>query len=383
MDSSWGREPLWYLSNKPKIWSHIGMAGTIHLFDFIATPSELPGGICPIFGNDRFLQNLAVNTIRSKFGDEIVQLDASTCDWPDVVDELHSSSLFDFGARKMLLLDNADSFVKSRRSQLEQLQSGGLDSVLLLIVTAWASNTKLYKQIDKSGLQIHCDAPIIKRGRGKQRDDAKVIKWLCDRAKSEYEFELPTSCAPVIIELTECNFGRMDQELAKLSLYAEGGEALSPLRVKKIVGGWPAQTMWTAIDAALEGRAGHAIEMLHQLFAAGEHPLAMFGQISWSLRRYAQVGELVARDSRNKRRVNLSDSLKQAGFRAWGNEMDSAGARLKQLGRERVKKLLDWIIETDYALKRSHSREDRGRMKLEQLFVRMAEELGPQTAKTS
>ena len=360
------------------------MSGTIHVFDFVSKPpGNLPNGICPVFGGERFLQNLASKAFRLHFGGEdgsLVQLDGSNCDWPDLLDELNTSSLFDFGARKVVLLDNADAFVKQHRGRLEDLQATEVDAVLILIVTSWASNTKLYKAIDKTGVQIHCDPPIIKRGRSKQRDDAKIIKWLCARASEDYGFDLPQSCAPVLIELTDCNFGRMDQELAKVCLYVDEEKELKPIDVKKIIGGWPAQTMWSAIDAALEGRAGHAIELLHQLVAAGEHPLAMFGQISWSLRRYAAVGELVSRDSRNRRPVNLGESLKQAGFRAWGNEMNDAGSRLKQLGRVRVSQLLDWLVETDYALKRSHSREERGRLKLEELFIRMAEELGPQTA---
>ena len=179
-----------------------------------------------------------------------------------------------------------------------------------------------------------------------------------------------------MIELTQCNFGRMEQELGKLCLYADESD-LTPLAVRKIVGGWPAQTMWSAVDAALDGRAGQSIDLLKQLFDAGEHPLAMFGQISWSLRRFAEVGELVTRDSRNGRRVNLNDSLKAAGFRPWGNELDNATARLKQLGRKRVANLLDQIVEADFALKRSHSKEHRARLLLELLFTKMSEQLSP------
>ena len=39
--------------------------------------------------------------------------------------------------------------------------------------------------------------------------------------------------------------------------------------------------------------------------------------------------------------------------------------------------MLDWLLEADLALKRSHSKPDRGRLVLEMLFVKMAKELGP------
>ena len=362
----------------------MGMQGTVHIFDFIADKKsslETPVGFCPLFGGERFLQKLALNAISDKWGGEdsdfsTTKLEGSTCQWSDVIDELCSKSLFDAGSAKIVIVDNADPFVKQNRDRLEDLADNPpTEGVLVLVVESWASNTKLYKRIDKKGLQLHCDAPIIKRGRGKQRDDAKIIKWLVARAKKSYDFKLPQNAATALSELAECNFGRMDQELNKISLYASESEELTPLDIRKIVGGWPTQTMWTAIDSALDGRAGHALDLLGQLFAAGEHPLAMFGQISWSLRRYAEVGELVTRDSRNGRRINLSDSLKAAGFRTWGNELQTAGARLKQLGRERVSQLLDQIVEVDSALKRTHSREERGRLMLELLFTRMSEQL--------
>ena len=356
------------------------MSGTIHVFDFLANDKvDLVGPICALFGTERFLQQLACDAIQSRSGGEhadfaVTKLDAASCDWSEVHDALSTRSLFAGDDTQIVIVDNADAFVKQNRDRLEKRIASDSSGILVLVVETWASNTKLYKQIDRSGIQIHCDAPIIKRGRSKQRDDAKTIKWLIARAKKQFNFSLSQPAATVVLELTECNFGRMEQELGKICLFADEAE-LTPLEIRKIVGGWPAQTMWSAIDAALDGRAGQAIDLLKQLFDAGEHPLAMFGQISWSLRRFAEVGELVSRDSRNGRRVNLNDSLKQAGFRPWGNELETATARLKQLGRKRVAILLEQIVEADFALKRSHSKEDRARLLLELLFTKMSDQL--------
>ena len=119
------------------------MSGTIHVFDFVGKPGDLPDGLCALFGSERFLQNLAIRCIRKTFGEDITQLDGNTCDWPDVLDELNSQSLFDFRARKIVLVDNADGFVKQNRSRLEDLQAAKLEAVLILIVGSWASNTCL------------------------------------------------------------------------------------------------------------------------------------------------------------------------------------------------------------------------------------------------
>lgn len=355
------------------------MSGTIHAFDLAKPPAEKPKGVCPLFGSERFLQRLAVKELVNWLADgdtefSATEFDGNTCAWADVVDELSTRSLFGGDGPRIVVVDEADKFVKNHRDQLEKLVEKPAAGLLVIVVSSWASNTKLYKRIDKAGLQIRCDAPT-KGGRSKARDDSKVIKWLVKRAKAEYDFKLPETCATVLIELTECNFGRMEQELAKLTLYVDADEPFEPNAVRMIVGGWSKKTMWEAIDAAADGRAGHALDMLDQLFRSGEHPLAMFGQISWSLRRFAEVGEIASRDVRNRRRFDMKESLKTAGFRAWGGEIANAERRLKEIGRERVGQLYSWLAETDLALKRTHSKAERGRLMLEKLFVRLAEEV--------
>ena len=359
------------------------MSGTIHAFDLMSKPpAEKPAGVCPLFGSERFLKKLAIKKLIEWLSDgdaeySSTELDGNHCTWADVNDVLSTRSLFGGDGPQIVVVDEADKFVKNHRDQLERLVENPPSGVLVLVVDSWASNTKLYKRIDKGGMQIQCDAPFTKRGKGKSRNDGKIIKWLIARAKKDYDFKLPETCATVLIELTECNFGRMDQELAKLCLYVEEDKELDPASVRTIVGGWTTKTMWEAIDAAADGRAGHALDMLDQLFRSGEHPLAMFGQISWSLRRFAEVGELAARDVRNRRRFDMQGSLKAAGFRAWGGEIASAERRLKQIGRKRIGQLYKWLVETDLALKRTHSKADRGRLMLEKLFVKLAEELQP------
>ncbi len=178
-----------------------------------------------------------------------------------------------------------------------------------------------------------------------------------------------------MIELTDCEFGRMDQELQKLALYADKNGKVDSKKIKQVVGGWRTRTMWEAIDAATEGDAAKALELLDQLIRSGEHPLALFGQMSWSLRRYATATEIVMRQLRSGRKADLPGAMKAAGFRAWGGELAASEQRIKQLGRRRAELMMDWLLEADLALKRSHSQEHRGRLVLEKLFVKMAKEL--------
>ena len=359
------------------------MTGTLHAFEMIhQTAPAQATGICPVFGSERFLKKLVVKTLVDAMGDSeaefsSAQFEGASASWADVMDELSTRTLFGGGGPKVVVVDEADGFVKEHRGQLEKLvENPPADGLLILVVDSWASNTKLYKRCEKSGLQVQCDPPVIKRGRGKSRDDAKIAKWLKTRAHEQYNFDLPAAGPAILVELTECNFGRMEQELAKLSLYA-ADQPLDNNRIREIVGGWPAQTMWSAIDAATDGNAGAALALLDQLLRSGEHPLALLGQMSWSLRRFAEVGELAQRDVRNGRRVDMGAALQKAGFRSWGGELDNASRRLKQLGRDRVSQINRWLLEADLALKGTHSKPERGRLVLESLFVKMSSELSP------
>ena len=136
------------------------------------------------------------------------------------MDELCTVSLFGGGGPKLVVLDNGDDFVKRNREKLEDYvnQPRG-NGTLVLVVGAWAKNTRLYKAIDKAGLQVQCDPPT--KPRGKNPDLARVAKWIVARAKSEHDFKLSSSGADMVVELTNCDFGRIEQELCKLALYVD------------------------------------------------------------------------------------------------------------------------------------------------------------------
>ena len=111
---------------------------------------------------------------------------------------------------------------------------------------------------------------------------------------------------------------------------------------------------------------------LANLLQSGEHPLALYGQLSWSLRRYGRLWENISRQTRAGSKPDLSVALGQAGFRQWGGEMDVAGDSVRQLGRVRVKQFYDWLLQTDLSLKGTHSESNRARFALENLFFKMA-----------
>jgi DNA polymerase-3 subunit delta len=70
--------------------------------------------------------------------------------------------------------------------------------------------------------------------------------------------------------------------------------------------------------------------------------------------------------------VNLPEAAKAAGFRGFPEELKKAERQLRQIGSARAGKLYQWLLETDLALKGSHSGKDRARFAIERLFLRLA-----------
>jgi DNA polymerase III subunit delta len=348
---------------------------TVHAFEFLESPAaSVKGQLIVLFGNDRFLQVLArqklVGILASDEAEfDVNVFDGETVQWRDVADSLHTASLFSQGNR-LTVIDNGEHFAAANRVQLEEfLDHPPKDGVLVLVVSTWAASTRLYKKLEKEGCQVHCGEPQIRSGSGKSRDSAGICKWIVKRASQVHQLALTQTLARQLMEIVEWNTGRAEQEMAKLSLF---GQQVDESTLRAVCGGWKVQSVWDAAMAATQGKTGEALQHLANLIQSGEHPLALYGQLSWSLRRFGRLWEISTRQMRQGTRVDLSANLARAGFRNWSGEMAAAESSATQLSRVRVRRFYEWLLETDLALKGTHSDPSRARFALERLFFRMA-----------
>ena len=354
------------------------VSAPLHALDALANPKLPFSAMTALFGDDRFLQLEALQHLQAVWlgADQAefatTRLAGDEIQWPDMFDALCTGSLFSGSGRRLVIVDAADDFVKNQRSALEELAEQSWTNGLVLCVGSWPSNTRLFKLFAERGLQIDCNPPTVARGKSKQVNEGRIGQWLIERARTRYQFELSTAAARQLMDLSECSFGLFDQQLAKLACYADSAKPIAPENVRDWIGGWRINTVWQTIDSAVDGDAATALLHLNRLLQSGEHPLALLGQISWSLRRYGEALELFDRGQRRGEGVRLSAVLAPAGFRPWGGELESAESRLKKLGPQRTRKILRWLLETDTALKGSHSHESRGRFALERLIAKLA-----------
>lgn len=360
------------------------MPHTHHAFDYLAKPAGFPPqAVCVVFGNEPFLKTLVMKELRrAVLGEDDVpfaSFEGETAEMRDVLDELSTVALFGGGGRRLAMIAGADKFVTLHRSRLEDYVAKPKSSgVLVLEVEQWLGNTKLFKAVDASGLAIECRVPEKAAGRNKVLDEGRLCKWLSSWALSEHKLTLSGECAKLMLELVGPEFGLLDQELAKLSLFAGVGGKATPEQVRDVVGGWRTKSVWELADLAAEGNAAEALRQLDKILQSGEKPIAIFGQLSWALRRYAVATRMFEQAERQGRRPSLPEAIKASGFRHWeSGVLEATEAQLKQLGRERAGKLYRWLLDLDLSLKGSHSPEHRGRWAVEQLILRMARDLAP------
>jgi DNA polymerase-3 subunit delta len=306
-------------------------------------------------------------------------------DWRDVADELATVSLFGGGGPRLVVLQGAGGFVSANRDRLEDyVARPSKAGLLVLAVDDWPANTRLFKAVDATGLAIDCRPPQ-KGGKSKDLDERAIVKWIAQWGKSQHGVSIGTDAAQLLLDLSGPSFGLLDQDLAKLALFAGGGQKVTPEMVQQIVGGWRTKTTWDLVDAAAAGDAGEALVQLDRLLQAGEHPLALVGSIGWSLRRYAAAVRVFEQAERRGERMQLRDALAQVGVRDWPmGALAASETRLKQLGRRRAGNLYRWLMELDLSLKGSHSHDDRARWALEQLILRMSKQAAkPMPAKAA
>lgn len=363
------------------------MSTTIPAFDFIARPAPLPKvSTCVLFGPELFLKRLALAELRQRLlasekqSDDVPvhSYDGLEATWRDVADELSTMSLFGGGGRRIVVVDDADKFVSTYRDKLEAyVAKPHKSSVLVLVVDSWASNTKLYKLVEATGLQIECRPPM--RGK-KDIDEGRVAEWMIERSAKAHDAILSRDAARLLLDLVGPEFGLLDQELAKLAVLVDrGGKITAPL-VQEHAGAWRAKTTWDLVDAMLDGNTAEAFKQLDQLLQAGEEPIGVMAGVTWSLRRFSAATRIFENAERRGETMTLRAALSAAGVSSYGDALHKAERQLLQIGRLRAAKLYHWLLEIDLAQKSTHSGPARSRWQIEQLMLRLSRQMGPRRA---
>lgn len=353
----------------------IPMQNPIHVFELIeiAEPLALPP-VVAVAGNDGFLRTVANQNLLRLGGvesDDCLVFWGDESQWVQVHDELATLSLFSSDTGRVAIIKDIDGkFTSKNRDSLEKwTQSPASNTLMILQVPTLPGNTTLYKLIKKHGMVVQASLPVLKRF-GNPPDTKAILAWLIQWAELQHELKLTKQQAGTIVERCGEDAGTMDSECAKLALFADSSRKVSNAIIDENVGGWRTRTMWEVADGIAEGRIGESLTQIDQLLIAGQAPIGLLAQLSWSLRRFSIAAHLVEQGERSQKRISLSQALESAGFR--GFELKNAETRLRRIGRDRAKQTLHWLVELESQLKGSHSQDRASRLALETFVMKFA-----------
>lgn len=333
--------------------------------------------VCVLAGDDGFLQHEARLALIGALDaqDSVETFDGRHCELRDVLDALRELSLF--GAdQRVVVVEEADPFVKRYRGELEDYVAKPADSAVLILECAtWPGNTRLAKAVAESGLTVRCQTPD--KGRELTEFTGQLKRWLEHCATQQFDCTLDRSGADALLEQLEPVAGILFQEVARLSLLAGdvtggGGRTIDGKLVRQHVGGWRTRKTWDMIDAAADGNAASALAQLDRLISAGEEPHALLPQMASTLRRFAMAVRVFEQEEQRGRKGSLRGALERAGAPKF--KLGDMERQMRQIGRDRARQLYDWLLAADLSLKDYNSAKDRARRVLETLIVKLAQQ---------
>ncbi|MCO8124928.1 DNA polymerase III subunit delta [Stieleria sp. TO1_6] len=341
-----------------------------HAFEFLtktAADTPVDFAVAGLFGGDSTLTGWVTTRLTGQA--DVTDVEGTTARWADINDELSTASLFDMGEQRTVVVRDADKFVSNHRPEIESyLAKPGKVARLVLQFESLASNTKVYKALDKSHLLVCCSGET---GQKSGATAAARRKFLTGYIAPKHKSEMSATAADALVEMLGDDVGFLDTEIAKLSLYLEPGQTIDEPLVREVVAGWQGKTIWQISEAISSGNSAEALKQLDKLISGGQPAIALLPQIAWSLRRLGLATAAHIQSERAGRHQRLEDSLAKAGI-SRPNEVSRAIADMKRMKRERASMLLPWLLDADLRLKGTHSAEGRDRFLLEQFVMRLA-----------
>ena len=330
----------------------------MHAIELLESESEPPVvSVLVLFGSERTLKVDVLHRIQGCHSSEEAAEDISVsrvvgdaAQLTDVTDELRTLSMF--GDRRVVIVEDADGFIKNNRPGLEKYMVSSTNfSLLVLDVKSWPRNTRLAKLLNTAGLAVECN-PL---------SGPALIKWLQKLATERFGKTLDRDTATLIITLAGDSPGVLQQEVAKLTSLAGDANRISSEDVQQAVGDWRTQTTWVMLDAVRDGNIAEAIQSLDSLVSAGEPAQKIMGGVTFVFRKFAEATER-ARQTRDVR-----GALTSAGV--FPSAVGPGEAYLRRIGFVRASRILQMLADTDANLK-GGSRVDVSRQ-LEELLVRL------------
>ncbi len=293
-----------------------------------------------VFGDDDFLKRRVIHTLTDLLLDGIdpeyalSKLAGETLRYPDLRNELDSVSFF--SSRRVVLVQDGDTFVSEHRPQLEKyITNPSTVGTLILDVKTFPGTTKLAKATPDAA-QISCKSP----------SESNVALWVTRWAESQYAKTVSRPTANRLLELIGPSLGLIDAELGKLNDFVGKRTTIGIEDVEELVAKTRTSTIFRVFELIGDGKGAQALGVLEELLDAPiEEYMKLLGGISYQARKLVKVFRLV------QAKVGWEEAMDQAGLPKFPMIRDGVRKQIKHIGQKRLSKLLDQIPELDRGLK--------------------------------
>ena len=270
---------------------------------------------------------------------EVRRLDGETAALADVLDELRSYTLMQ--THKVVVVDAGEVFVKNHRQALERYADDPVDhATLVLRATTWHRGN-FDKKLARCGAIVACEAP----------EGAAAQRWIVERCAAAHGRAIARDAAAALLQRVGPDLMKLDSELARLSLMAEGDAPIDAALVQREVGAGSDEQVWAVqgalLTAAATGRPAPAIAKVRELVRlAGHSEVAVGYFLAEAMRKVVLAQMMLAR------RVPQGQVVKQV--RAWGDIRGPVLDLARRLPPARARALMHEAVEIDRRNKSGH-----------------------------
>lgn len=250
----------------------------------------------------------------------------------EVLDELRTVPFL--AGRRVVLIQNADSFVAQNRSLLEEyLAHPSPTGVLILTVQKADSRTRLTKLVSKLGGLIETD---IKSW--------ELTRFACETCQSQFGKTLTTPAAQMLVELAGDEPGRIWQELEKLAIFAGPRKTITPDLVQQLVGRSRTFGVFDVIESLMRKNPAQALERLRVMFESDKSAeFSVVGAFAYHFRRLFGAKCLLEK--------GLSEAAVARQIGVWEKMQGQFFAQVKSFSLQRLGGILAQLGELDYLIK--------------------------------
>ena len=220
----------------------------------------------------------------------------------------------------------------------EALSSMPPTTTLIMVDNSVNGNNSLLKALRPVAKVEHCRLP-------RERD---MQMWIRQRAHS-LGVKIEPKAVVDLVSAIGNNTRMMASEMEKLTIYRDGQE-IRHQDVASLVPAAREANIFNMVDAAIEGNAGRAIQLAHDLIDEGTHPMVILSMVARQVRLLLLAKDMVGS---NLDQDSIGRKLSLSGY-----PLSKTLQQQRKFSQEQLEQMHEHLVVTDLSIKTGAADED-------------------------